>query len=169
MVSVPLAYFESTVSATVDKMIRKPTKGMLGTKLRAPPPILTVKEVINDAFSTERGFPETDETVGIEREADDRPLSHPAERAYGPHSPTQAVTRSFPARCRRASPSRRPWALPALLRGGLSRLIASRHFWRGAAKARGPPAPARRRAGSQLKLGRALLLGQMLQPCSLSA
>ena len=49
MVSVPLAYFESTVSATVDKMIRKPTKGMLGTKLRAPPPILTVKEVINDA------------------------------------------------------------------------------------------------------------------------
>ena len=69
MVSVPLAYFESTVSATVDKMIRKPTKGMLGTKLRAPPAFHTVKAVLacewSGCIGAEASAPSSTLTSGL--------------------------------------------------------------------------------------------------------
>ena len=51
-------------------LVRPPTKSILGTKLRKIKPVMTVPEVLQEAFSTERGFPEDDSKSKIVRSAD---------------------------------------------------------------------------------------------------
>ena len=70
-VSVPKGFFDANLDSAVTKIVKKPRKTDLGTKLRKSEPFLTVQEVMNDALSTARGFPEADEKMGIKRNEDD--------------------------------------------------------------------------------------------------
>ena len=56
-VTLPVTIFEGMVDSALTKMVRPPTKKMLGTMLRKSAPISTVPEAVVPSLSEERGLP----------------------------------------------------------------------------------------------------------------
>ena len=84
---MPRAIFEGMLDHALSKMVRPPTKSMLGTKMRTSMPIQTVKEVLQACLSTEAGLPATDVANGIMRSEDGTllPVKTTATSAKLPH------------------------------------------------------------------------------------
>ena len=71
MVSIAKKVFESMVLTEMATVVRPPMKPAGATKLRGTPRIPIVKEVFLEMLSVACGFPTSDSTIGIAREADE--------------------------------------------------------------------------------------------------